>query len=58
MKDPDCPQMVNTKDTGKALKDMTSALGNFFGFWKKFKGTSTITPPLPSHTHTHTHNYD
>jgi hypothetical protein len=38
LKDPDAPQMVNTRDARKALKDMTSVLGSFFGFWKKFKG--------------------
>jgi hypothetical protein len=38
LKDPKSPQRVNTRDARKALKDMTSALGNYFGFWKKYKG--------------------
>jgi hypothetical protein len=38
LKNPKSPQKVNTKDTRKALKDMTSALGNYFGFWSQYKG--------------------
>jgi hypothetical protein len=39
--DPKSPKKVNTKDYQKALKDMTSALGSYFGFWQKFKGTKS-----------------
>ncbi len=38
-RNPDGPKLVNIKDLNKGKNDMTSALGNYFGFWFQFKGT-------------------
>jgi len=50
LKNPKSPQKVNTKDARKALKDMSSAVGNYFGFWHKYKGTHSLSSFLHSQT--------